>query len=88
MRNRTREQRRQRLDVLRRVSIILLALVAAIALIVLLCGSGPDPEPDNIQEYAARLAASEEYERMINLGYSEWSAQEAAKLAFEEVMRP
>lgn len=88
MRNRTREQRRRRSDALRRVIITLLALVAAVALIVILCGSESDPEPDRAQEYAARLAAGEEYERVINLGYSEWSARQAAEIVFEEVMRP
>lgn len=88
MKNETREERRQRLDILRRVGITLLGLVAAFALIVLLCGLGPDPEPDNAREYAAQLAAGEEYERVINLGYSEWSALEAAKIVFEEMMGP
>lgn len=86
MRNETREQCRQRSDALRRVSITLLALVVAIALIAILCGTESDPEPDNAQEYVARLAASEEYERVINLGYSEWSAQQAAQILYEELM--
>ncbi len=88
MRTKTREQRHQRFDTLRRVGITLLALLVAITLSVLLCGTGPDPEPDNAREYAARLAADEEYERLLDFGYSEWSAVQAAELAFEEVMRP
>lgn len=86
MKNGNREKRRQCLDILRRVGITLLGLVAAFALIVLLCGLGPDPEPDSVKEYAAQLAAGEEYEHVINLGYSEWSAMEAAKIVFEEVL--
>ncbi len=87
MRTKTREQRHQRFDTLRRVGITL-ALLVAIALIVLLCGTGPDPEPDSAQEYAARLAADEEHERLVNLGYSDWSAVQAAELVFTEAMRP
>ncbi len=89
MRNDPQEQRHQSSDALRRVGITLLALLVAIALIVILCGSEPDPEPNGIaQEYAARLAAAEDYERVINLGYSEWSALEAAEIVFEEVINP
>lgn len=88
MRNDPQEQRRQGSDALRRVGITLLALLVAIALIVILCGSEPDPEPDNAQEYAARLAADEEYERVLNLGFSEWSALEAAEIVFDEVINP
>ena len=86
MRNDHQEQHRQGFDALRRVGITLLDLLVAFALIVLLCGSKPDPEPNGTaQEYAARLSACEEYERVINRGFSEWSALEAAEIVFEEV---
>lgn len=94
MRSWTREQRRQRRKrrrVLRAIGWIVGILLAA-AVVLCILGGASEEEPHLVptiaQEYAARLAAGEEYERMVNLGYSEWSAQEAAQLVFEEAMTP
>ncbi len=90
----TREQRRWRRTcrrALRAVGWIGGILLAAGVALCLLGGAReeePHPVPTVTMERAARFAASEEYERVINLGYSEWSALEAANLVFEEMMTP
>lgn len=95
LKSETREQRRRRRKRRRALRAIgwIGGILLAAAVVLCLLGAGdseetPDPVPTVAMEYAARFAASEEYERVLNLGYSEWSAQEAARLVFEEAMTP
>lgn len=52
------------------------------------CGVPLAGEAPTARERAAKFYASQEYERMINLGAEPWSAEQAAYFVYEEMMAP
>lgn len=69
---------------------VLTWLLVMVALVLVLTGEALAPAPDHPTAYerAAQFFASQEYERMINLGADPWSAEQAAYIVYEEMMTP
>lgn len=63
-------------------------LLAVLAIVLISEAMSPAPEAPTAQERAAQFFASQEYERMINLGADPWSAEQAAYIVYEEMMTP